>query len=134
MKRPILLDTNIASYVIKRSHPGLDRWLGRIPVTDIFISAITEAELRYGIARLPDGNKMGRLLEEFLLTVNILPWDSAAARQYGCLRASLEKRGVPLENVDTMIAAHALAIEATLVTNDKAFNRVGSLKLANWQH
>ena len=79
---------------------------------------MTEAELCYGVARLPDARRLEALVAEFLVTVTILPWDSEAARQYGWLRATLEREGKPMGNLDMMIAAHALAVRAVLVTND----------------
>jgi tRNA(fMet)-specific endonuclease VapC len=72
------------------------------------------------------------LIEEFFLRVTILPWDSEAARQYGQLRATLERTGRPLGNLDTMIAAHALALGAVLVTNDRAFSSIKKLTVENW--
>jgi hypothetical protein len=71
-------------------------------------------------------------VENFLLIVTILAWDSAAAKQYGWLRAVLKREGQPMENLDMMIGAHALAAEAVLVTNDRAFARIQNLKVANW--
>ncbi len=97
-----------------------------------FISAVTEAELRYGVAHLPDATRLETLVEDFLLTVTILPWDSEAAKQYGWLRATLEREGRAMGNLNTMIAAHALAAGAVLVTSDRAFRRIKNLKLADW--
>jgi len=64
--------------------------------------------------------------------VTILPWDSDAARRYGLLRATLEGEGQPMGNLDVMIAAHALAVGAVLVTNDQAFARIKKLKVEDW--
>ena len=132
MKGPHLLDTSVASYIIKGNVPSVDRWLAKVPVADVFISTVTEAELRYGVARLPDATRLGTLVEDFLRTVTILPWDSEAAKQYGLLRSTLEREGRPMGNLDMMIGAHALAVGAVLVTNDRAFTRIKNLKLANW--
>ena len=71
-------------------------------------------------------------MEDLLLTVTFLPWDSAAAKQDGSLRAELERAGLPMANLDIMIGAHALAIGAVLVTNDRAFARINHLKVAEW--
>ena len=133
MKVPNLLDTNVASYIIKGNIPSLDRWLAKVPVADVFISTVTEAELRYGVARLFDAKQIETLVEEFLLTVTILPWDSEAAKQYEWLRATLERAGRPMANLDMMIGAHALAAGAVLVTNDRAFTRIKNLKVADWR-
>ena len=127
-----LLDTNIASYIIKGNIPSVDRRLAKVPIADVFISSVTEAELRYGLASRPDASRLRALVEDFLLTVTILPWDSEAAKQYGSLRAELERAGLPMANLDIMIGAHALAIPAVLVTNDRAFARIKDLKVADW--
>jgi tRNA(fMet)-specific endonuclease VapC len=127
-----LLDTNTASYIIKGNKPVVDRRLVRVPMAELAISAVTEGELRFGAARLPQAVYLPRIIEEFLLRVAILPWDSVAARQYGQLRAMLERQGQPMGNLDLMIAAHALALGVTLVTNDKAFRRIKKLKVDDW--
>jgi tRNA(fMet)-specific endonuclease VapC len=126
-----LLDTNIASYIIK-GHPAVRQRLVAIPMHEVAISSVTEGELRYGVARLPAGAHLNATLAEFLIRVAIHPWDSAAAREYGRLRAALERAGDALGNLDTMIAAHALAMGSVLVTHDKAFARVKGLKIADW--
>ena len=98
----------------------------------VHISSITEAELRYGAARRPDATTLHEIIEEFLLRTTILAWDSTAAQEYGLLRASLERAGQPIGNLDLMLAVHALAIGAILVTNDRAFARIKKLKTENW--
>jgi tRNA(fMet)-specific endonuclease VapC len=131
MARRYLLDTNTASFIIK-GNPAVRRRLARIPMAQIAISAVTEGELRFGVARRPDATNLQRIVEEFLLHVAILPWDSEAAHHYGHLRASLEQAGQPVGNLDTLIAAHALATSAVLVTNDHAFSRIKKLKVEDW--
>ena len=93
MKVMYVLNTNIASYIIKGNIPSIDRWLARVPVEDVFISAVTEAELRYGVARRPDATRLETLVEDFLLTVTILLWDSEAAKQYGWLASHSNANG-----------------------------------------
>lgn len=127
-----LLDTNIASYVIKGNIPAVRRRLVAIPIEQITISSVTEGELHYGVARRLGAVTLQRIVEEFLLRVTVLPWDSEAARQYGSLRAELERMGLPMGNLDLMIAAHALATDAVLVTNDRAFTRIKKLKIEDW--
>jgi tRNA(fMet)-specific endonuclease VapC len=127
-----LLDTNIASCIIKGNSPAVDNRLVNIPVAQLAISAVTEGELRFGAARLPHAVRLHSLIDDFLLRVAIMPWDSDAARQYGLLRATLELEGQPMGNLDAMIAAHALAVNAVLVTNDRAFARIKKLKIENW--
>lgn len=127
-----LLDTNTASYIIKANRPAVEQRLTRVPITQVSISAVTEGELRYGVARLPEATRLAAVVEEFLRRVAVLAWDSAAAGQYGALRADLEKTGQTMGNLDMMIAAHALSARAVLVTNDRAFARVRQLKTEDW--
>jgi tRNA(fMet)-specific endonuclease VapC len=127
-----LLDTNIASCIIKGNSPAVDRYLVKVPMARLAISAVTEGELRFGAARLPHATRLHNLIEDFFPRVAVLPWDSDAAQQYGQLRATLEREGQPMGNLDTMIAAHALALEAVLVTNDHVFARIKKLKVADW--
>jgi tRNA(fMet)-specific endonuclease VapC len=112
-----LLDTNTASYIIKGKSLAIDHHLARAPVSQIAISAITEAELRFGAARRAQDLRLESVIEDFLLRVTVLSWDSDAARQYGLLCASLERDGAPTGNLDLMIAARALALNAVLVTS-----------------
>jgi len=127
-----LLDTNIASYAIKGNIPAVRRHLARVPLSQVALSSVTEAELRYGVARLPDENRLREIVHEFLIRLTILPWDSRAAESYAELRATLEHEGSPLGALDTMIASHALAEGLFLVTNDHAFRRVKNLKIEDW--
>jgi tRNA(fMet)-specific endonuclease VapC len=127
-----LLDTNIASYVIKGSFPRVRDRLLKVPMAEVGISAVTEAELRFGIARKPEAVKLRTAVEEFLLRVEVLPWDSAAAEQYAEVRADLERTGKPMGNMDLMIAAHALAAQVVLVTHDHVFRRIKRLKIEDW--
>ena len=96
------------------------------------ISAVTEGELRFGAARLPHATRLHRMIKDFFLRVAVVPWDSDAAQHYGQLRATPEREGQPMGNLDAMIAAHALALEAVLVTNDHAFARIKRLKVVDW--
>lgn len=127
-----LLDTNIASDLIKGVFPAIRAHLARVPMASIGVSAVTEGELRFGVARRSSDTRLKMLVDEFLARVAILPWDSGAAQTYGQLRATLEAEGRLLGNLDLMIAAHALAIPAILVTNDQAFTRIRKLKMVNW--
>ena len=127
-----LLDTNIASCIIKGNSPAVDRRLVKVPMAQLAISAVTEGELRFGAARLPHATRLHAMIEDFFLRVAVLPWDSDAAQQYGQLRAALEREGQPMGNFDAMIGAHALALGAILVTNDRAFGRIKKLKVEDW--
>lgn len=126
-----MLDTNAVSDFIKQS--GNVRAHGiRLPTSTLYISAITEGELLFGLAKKPDAVNLHRVVYELIDRVEVLPWDSNAASQYGELRASLEAKGRILGGLDLMIAAHALSGEFILVTKDKAFNQVEGLYIENW--
>lgn len=127
-----MLDTHAASQIIKGAVGALRERLLAVPMARVCISAVSEAELRFGVAKRPDAPKLRTAVHEFLLRVDILPWDSAAAECYGELRAALERAGKPLGNLDTLIAAHAIAVGAVLVTNDQAFRQVAGLQVADW--
>jgi len=126
------LDTNMASYVIKGNIPRVRERLLKVPMAQVSISALTEAELRFGVARRPEAARLKTAVEEFLLRVDRLPWDSEAAQHYARVRADLERDGEAIGNLDLMIAAHALAAQAVLVTNDRAFRRVRELRIEDW--
>ena len=101
-------------------------------MSEVAISVVTEAELRFGVARRPEATRLQIAIDEFLLRLESLPWDSPAAQQYAHLRAALERDGELMGNLDRMIAAHALAIPAVLVSSDHVFRRVKQLKTQDW--
>jgi tRNA(fMet)-specific endonuclease VapC len=127
-----LLDTNTASYIIKGNFPRVRARLLKVPMNEVGISVVTEAELRFGVARRPEVAALKRVVQEFLLRVESLAWDSEAARHYADIRASLESRGEPMGNLDLMIAAQARAAEVVLVTHDQGFRRVKGLRVEDW--
>ena len=127
-----LLDTNTASYVIKGNIPQVRQRLLKVPMAAVAISVVTEAELRFGVIRKPEATRLKIAVEEFLLRVSVLPWDSDAAKQYANVRSALERSGEPMGNLDIMIAAHALSTQSVLVTNDRVFRRVKQLKIEDW--
>jgi tRNA(fMet)-specific endonuclease VapC len=127
-----LLDTNIASYAIKGNFPQVRHKLLRTPMSEIGISVVTEAELRFGAAKMAPAPKLELAVEEFLMRVEILPWSSESAKSYAKLRAELEGRGQPVGNLDLMIAAQAIVERTTLVTNDRVFARIKTLRLEDW--
>jgi len=131
--RCYMLDTNTASYVIKGVPAVIREHLQNVPMANVCISAITEAELLQGVARKPEAKRLPAIVKEFLLRVDILPWDSNAADAYAQLRTACEKEGKPLGTMDMLIAAHSVAVGAALVTNDKAFYNVEHhLTLEDW--
>lgn len=128
-----LLDTNIFIYLCKGLHPAIAERVKAYGPGDIGLSAITIAELEFGISKSTKPEKNRRHFQEFLLPFDILPFDSGAAVEYGMVRYHLEKAGSQIGPLDTLIAAHALALGVCLVTNnEREFNRVPELKIENW--
>ncbi|MFA7384245.1 MAG: type II toxin-antitoxin system VapC family toxin [Desulfurivibrionaceae bacterium] len=130
-----LLDTNICIYLINRgpTHEAILRHMDGLLYGDIVISAITAAEMRYGIAKSARSAQNRDKLEEFLMRFEVLGFAEEAASVYGEIRAILERFGTPIGPLDTLIAAHALSLQCTLVTNnEKEFQRVPGLKVKNW--
>jgi tRNA(fMet)-specific endonuclease VapC len=129
-----MLDTDAASYVIKGRSPGIAARLGELPPTAVCVSAITRAELMYGLKRLPAGHRLHLGVREFLRLVRVPAWDVAAADHYADIRHALASAGQPIGELDMMIAAHALALDAVLVTNNmRHFARVAApLVTVNW--
>lgn len=128
-----LLDTNIASHVIRGDRPEIGRRLASLPMEEIAISAVTEGELLYGLAKRNYPAALTERVRQFLLRVDVLAWDHDVARAYAGLRAACEAKSVSLAPLDMMIAAHAVAADAVLITNDKAFSRVPDpLRMENW--
>jgi tRNA(fMet)-specific endonuclease VapC len=132
MSSRYLLDTNTASCIINGNIPRVRERLLKVPMTQVLISAVTEAELLFGAARKREAIRWKTAIDEFLLRVDSLPWDSNAARHYADVRATLEIAGTPMGNLDMMIGAHALATDAILVTNDRSFRRLNHLKIEDW--
>jgi tRNA(fMet)-specific endonuclease VapC len=128
-----MLDTNMVSYIANGRSPSAQHTLNRfIRHSPIAISAIVEGEIRYGVARKPQATRLRASVEALLSMLRTLPWDSAAARDYGNVRAQLSAVGKSLSTLDTLIAAHALSVDAVLVTHDNAFKQVHSLRTVDW--
>ena len=128
----ILLDTNTCIYIINNRPPNVLERFRKYKAGEVGISSIAASELAYGVAQ--SGSVKNRTaLEMFLAPMQILPFDSQCLWFYADLRASLEKQGLSIGPMDTLIAAQALSIDGTLVTNNiKEFMRVPKLKLENW--
>lgn len=128
-----LLDTNICIYIIKnKPEQVLSRFEQEYP-KGIYISTITLAELEHGVQKSAQIEKNALALVQFLSIINILPFDEAAAVEYGKICANLQRKGTPIGTMDMLIAAHARAMNMTLVTNNmREFNRVEDLSLENW--
>ena len=128
-----MLDTNTCSYIIRTRPPSVLEKFKTLPISDISISSITQAELLYGAERCSSKTVTYSIIESFTSRLIILNWDSEAAKSYGYLRAYMEKNGRIIGNMDLMIAAHALSIGATIVTNNiRHFNMIDGLKVENW--
>lgn len=127
-----MLDTNIASYMLRGGNPALSRRLAAVPMASVCISAVTQGELLYGLARRPGSRGLAQAVRELLSRLEVLAWDEAVATRYGVLRARLEMAGQPLGSLDALIAAHAVASDTRLVTNDRAFARVPGLVVEDW--
>jgi len=130
MKRN-MLDTNTVRHLIK-AHPTVARRVTAVPMATLCISSVTEGELLFGLAKRPDARLLHRVVQEFLLRVDVLPWDRASAARYGTLRADLQSQGKILAPLDLLIAAQALSVDAVLVTNDRAFGQVSGLQVEDW--
>lgn len=128
----ILLDTNICMYVINTKPPEVLQWFREYRMGEIGICSVVAAELAYGVAK--SGSTRNRqALEMFLGPLMILPFDEDAIWSYGELRTELKRKGTPIGSLDTMIAAHALSLRCTLVTNNtREFAKVAGLTLDNW--
>ena len=128
-----MLDTDIASYIMKRSEPEVLKRLQRVPVGDVGISSITKSELEYGVAVSPRRAQNRATLDEFLRYVEVLDYPGDAAGHYAQIRAELKTRGAMIGANDLFIAAHARCLGMTLVTNNvREFGRVSGLKMENW--
>ena len=126
-----MLDTNTVSHLI-RKHPAVAQRVVVAPMASLCISAITEGELLFGLAKRPDAKRLHLAVRELLRRVDVLPWNSSAAEHYGRVRADMAKDGKVLAPLDLLIATHALAVGAVLVTNDKAFGQVAELRIEDW--
>jgi tRNA(fMet)-specific endonuclease VapC len=126
-----LRDTDTVSFILRGHGPAASRLTSHQP-SEIGISSLTLAELRFGADRRR-ARKLHGIIDTFIRTVQVLPFDEACAAAYGRIQAGLETKGTPIGTMDTLIAAPAFALNATLVTNNqKHFSRLRGLKLANW--
>ena len=127
-----MLDTNICIYIINARPPAVLARFRKEHLGSIGISSVTAAELAFGVAKSGSARNH-EALEMFLATLEIMPFDASTIWHYGELRAELERRGQQIGALDTMIAAHALAANTILVTNNtREFVRVPALRLQNW--
>jgi tRNA(fMet)-specific endonuclease VapC len=127
-----LLDTNILSDIMRNASGATARRADAEAATNLCTSVIVAAELRYGAARRQSSRLLVRL-EELLSSITILPFEPPADDAYGRIRTQLERSGQPVGNMDLLIAAHALAGDHILVTdNEREFRRIDGLRVENW--
>ncbi len=128
-----LLDTNICIYIIRKKPLKVKEHFSTLHVGDVAISTITQSELQDGVEKSSNHRKNQHALDLFLLPLSILEYDQNASRDYGKIRAELERKGQPISPLDMLIAAHAKSLNLTLVTNnEKEFSRVSGLTVENW--
>lgn len=129
----VLLDTDICSYLLKRTSPELIERVSATKPGELAVSAVTAFELHYGVQRLTDAERWLGVVRAFLDNLDILPFDALAAREAAAVRAELARAGTPIGAYDLLIAGHARAVGSTLVTNnEREFRRVSGLRVANW--
>ncbi|MDO4698834.1 MAG: type II toxin-antitoxin system VapC family toxin [Pasteurellaceae bacterium] len=126
-----MLDTNMISHILKQ-HPNVMAKLLAVPMSSLYISAITEAEIHYGLAKKPEAYRLHKAVQELLLRLEVLPFDHQAAEYYGKFKAEVEKQGKMLTPLDMQIAAHAAITGAVLVSNDAAFQQIQLLDVQDW--
>ena len=128
-----MLDSNVCIDMLRRNDRTILRHFDSCQVGEIALSSITMAELQHGVFK---GNRQfadQKVLSDFCRSLEMIPFDELAAEAYGRIRADLERAGTPIGPLDTLIAAHALSLDCTLVTNnEKEFRRVDGLAVENW--
>lgn len=124
MSQRYMLDTNVVSHIMQGRDAELLAHLTKVPVGQVVMSSVTLAELEYGLHRKGRPPRLRNALTQVLLRIDVLPWDEDVATCYGKFCATLEAQGINLSDFDMMIAAHAVAVNAILVSRDKAFAQV----------
>jgi tRNA(fMet)-specific endonuclease VapC len=128
-----LLDTNICIVIIRKKSPLAFQKVTQQTITDVVLSTLTVAELQYGVHKSADPLKNQQALDQFLVPFTLLDFDFQAAQEYGKIRAYLEKQGISIGSIDTLLAAQALAYSLIMVTNNvKEFSRVPGLQIEDW--
>ncbi len=128
-----LLDTDVSSYLMKRSHPALIQRVRSFAPRELKISVITVYELEFGARRSGRYEAISKVIRAYLSNVEVLPFNTAAAQHAGAIRADLAAAGTIIGAYDLQIAGHARSLDATLVTNNvREFSRVRGLNIENW--
>jgi tRNA(fMet)-specific endonuclease VapC len=130
MSRRYLLDTNVVSHIMQGRDADLLARLTQLPVGRAVLSSITLAELEYGLHRKGQPQRLRNALTQILLRMDVLSWDESVATCYGEFCSALESQGINLSDFEMMIAAHAVAADAILVSRDKAFAQVPAERLS----
>jgi tRNA(fMet)-specific endonuclease VapC len=126
-----MLDTDTVSYALRGQGRVAERILGRLP-SELCISAITEAELRFGADRRKS-KKLHQLIDAFIEPISVVALNQSCAVSFGKVGSKPFAKGKPIGQYDTLIAAHAVSLDVTLVTNSGAhFGHVDGLKAENW--
>src|SRR4051812_5918283 len=126
-----MLDTNIVGHLFKQ-HPIVVERMIAASMASLCVSAITAGELLFGLARRPAATRLHLAVQQFLRRVDVLAWDRLAADRYGAVRSEMQSQAKTLAPLDLLIAAHALAVDAIVVTNDRAFGTVPNLHTEDW--
>ena len=128
-----MLNTNICIYAIKHKPENVIEELSKHDSSDVCVSSVTYAELVHGVEKSAAVEKNKLALLMLLANIEILDFDVSAADCYGMIRASLEKKGIPIGPLDMMIAGHAMSLDLIVVTNNvREFQRIPNLKIENW--
>ncbi|MBQ0921470.1 type II toxin-antitoxin system VapC family toxin [Hydrogenophaga aromaticivorans] len=131
-----LLDTNTVSYFLRDHSPALSSKLMATKPEALAVSVITAGELRFGLKKLSPSQRATALshrLDQLLETLTVLPMPPETSEHYAATRAHLEAKGTPIGGNDLWIAAHALASDMTVITNNlREFERVPGLKVEDW--
>jgi tRNA(fMet)-specific endonuclease VapC len=128
-----LLDTNICIYIIKNKPPQVLAKFQTLDISDVGISSITVAELEYGVYKSQRQEQNRVALSQFLIPLEILPFDEQATQTYGRIRAELERQGIIIGSMDMLIASQTISLGLILVSNNiRELSRIPGLVLENW--
>lgn len=126
------LDTNICSYILRRHPQGMIERFAALDKSQVWLSAIVAAELRFGAAKLASP-RFASAVEAWLVGFDVRPWPLQASHHYAHIRAALDRAGTPIGGMDLMISAHALVEDSVVITkNAREFHRVPGLAVEAW--
>ena len=126
------LDTNICSYILRRHPANMIERFAALDSKQLWLSAVVAAELRFGAAKLASP-RFSAAVEAWLIGFDVRPWPVEATHHYAQIRAALERAGKPVGAMDMLIAAHAMAEDSVIVTNNaREFHRIPGLAVEEW--